>query len=109
MQCTHSSVLIRRQLLALRALNERFLLIRALPFPCTKTMVNVYIEDLIVLSVMLRSDVHVASSSIEVQRADALYDFLQMPTNAAKSVRMVTLYQIRISILRGDSVSVVIS
>ena len=31
------------------------------------------------------SDVHVDSSSIEVQRADALYDVFQMPSNADKS------------------------
>ena len=31
------------------------------------------------------SNVHVDSSPIEVQRADALCDFLQMPTNAGKS------------------------
>ena len=44
-----------------------------------------YIDDLVILSVLQFSDVHVASSPIEVQRADALYDFLQMPTNAGKS------------------------
>ena len=31
------------------------------------------------------SDVHVDPSPIEVQRADALQDFHQMPTNAGKS------------------------
>ena len=31
------------------------------------------------------SDVHVDASPIEVQRADALYDFLHMPTNAGNS------------------------
>ena len=44
-----------------------------------------YIDDLVILSVLQFSDAHVASSPIEVQRADALYDFLQMPTSAGKS------------------------
>ena len=74
----------RRQLFAARALNERSLLIKGLPFPRTKTIGDVYIDDLVILSVLQSSDVHVASSPIEVQRADALYDFLQMPTNAGK-------------------------
>ena len=37
------------------------------------------------------SNVHLDSSPIEVQRADVLYDFLQMPTNAGKSGSECTL------------------
>ena len=74
---------LRRQLLAARALHERSLLIRGLPFPPTKTIGDVDIDDLVILSVLQFTDVHVASSPIEVQRADALYDFFQMLTNAA--------------------------
>ena len=55
-----------------------------LPFPRTMTIGDVYIDDLVVLSVSQFSDVHV-ESPIEVQRADALYDFLQMHTNANNS------------------------
>ena len=51
----------RRQLLAARALNERSLLIRGLPFPRTKTI------GLVILSVL--PNVHVDSSPTEVQRA----------------------------------------
>ena len=74
----------RRQLLGARALNERSLLIRGLPFLRTKT-IDIYIDDLVILSILHFSDVHVDSSPIEVQRADALYDFLQLPTSASKS------------------------
>ena len=75
----------RRQLLAARALSERSLLIRGPPFPRTKTIGDVYIDDHVILSVLQFSNVHLDSSPIEVQRADALCDFLQMPTNARKS------------------------
>ena len=80
LECAH-----RRQLLAAQTLNERSLLIRGLLFPRTKTIGDVFIDDLVILSVLQFSDVHVDSSLIEVQRADALYDFLQMATNASKS------------------------
>ena len=46
LECAH-----RRQLLAARALNERSLLIRGLPFPRTKTIGDVYVDDLVILSV----------------------------------------------------------
>ena len=82
LECAH-----RRQLLAARALNERSLPIRGLSVPRTKTIGDVYIDDLAILSVLQFSDVHVASLPIEVRRADALYDFFQMPTNAGKSGR----------------------
>ena len=59
---------------SLRALNERCLLIWGLSFPRTKTICDVNIDDLV----------------IEVQRADASYDFLQMPTNAGKSGSTLT-------------------
>ena len=80
LECAH-----RRQLLAARALNERSLLIRGLHFPRPKTIGDVYIDDLVILSVLQFSDVHVDSSPNEVQRADASYNFLQMSTNAGKS------------------------
>ena len=80
LECAH-----RRQLLAARALHERSLMIRGLPFPRTKTIGNVHIDDLVILSVLRFSNVHLVSSPIEVQRADALYDFLQVPTSAGKS------------------------
>ena len=70
LECAH-----RRQLLAARALNERSLLIRGLTFPCTKTSGDVYIDDLVILSVLQLSVVHVGSSPIEMQRADAFFDF----------------------------------
>ena len=75
----------RRQLLAACALNERSSLIRGLLFPRTKTIGDVHTDDLVILGILQFSDVHVDSSPIEVQGADALYDFLQMPTNADKS------------------------
>ena len=81
LECAH-----RRQLLAARALHERSLLISGLPFPRTKTIGDVHIDDqACILSVLQFSSVHPVSSPIEVQRADALYDFLQIPTNAGKS------------------------
>ena len=49
----------RRQLFAWRALNERSLLIRGLPFPRTKKIGDVYIGDLVILSVAQFSNVHV--------------------------------------------------
>ena len=70
LECAH-----RRQLRAARGL----------PFPRTKTIGDVSIDDLVILSVLHFSDVHVDSSPIEVQRADVLYDFLQMPTNILAS------------------------
>ena len=66
--------------LAGRALSARSLLI-----PRTKTIGDAYIDDLGILIVLQFSDVYVVSSPIEVQRADALYDFFQMPTNGEKS------------------------
>ena len=80
LECAH-----RRHLLAARALNERSLLIRGLHFPRTKTIGDVYIDDLVILSVLQFPNVHLDSSPIEVQRADAVYDFFQKPTNAGKS------------------------
>ena len=47
----------RRQLLAVRALNGRSLWIRGPPFPRTKTMGDVFIDDLVILSVLQFSDV----------------------------------------------------
>ena len=80
LECVHC-----RKLLAARALNEQSLLIRGLPCSRTRTFGDVCIDDFVILSVLQFSDVHVDSSPIEVQRADALYDFLQMPTDAGKS------------------------
>ena len=51
---TRSNVLTRRHLLAARALNERSLLIRGLSFPRTKTIGDVYIDDLVILIVLPR-------------------------------------------------------
>ena len=69
--CAH-----RRQLLAARALNERSLLIRGLPFPRTKTIgtyIYIYILMISSFSAFLHfSDVLADSSPIEVQRADVL-------------------------------------
>ena len=73
------------QLLAARTLTERSLQIRKLPSTRTKTIGDVNIDDLVILSVLHFSDVHVGSLPSEVQRADALYDILQMPMNAGKS------------------------
>ena len=75
----------RRHLLAARALNERSLLVRGPSFWRTKTIGDVCVDDFVILSILQVSDVHVGSSPIEAQRADALYDFFQMPTNASKS------------------------
>ena len=65
--CTH-----RRHMLAARAPNERSLLTRGLPFPPTKTIGDVYSDDLVILTVLQCSDVHAASLSIEVWRAPTL-------------------------------------
>ena len=46
LECVH-----RRQFLAARALNERSLSIGRLPFPRTKTIGDVHIDDLVILSV----------------------------------------------------------
>ena len=73
LECVH-----RRQLLAARALNELSLLLRGHPFPRTKTIGHVYSDDLVILSVLQFSDVHVDSLPAEVQRADAWYDFFQV-------------------------------
>ena len=75
----------RRQLLAARALSERSLLVRGLSFPRTKTIGDVYIDDLVICSILQFSDAHVDSSPTEVQRADDLYDFLQKPTHVGMS------------------------
>ena len=75
----------REHLLAPRALNERSLLIRGLSFPRTMMIGDVHIGDLVILGGLQSSDVHADSSPFEVQRADVLYDFLQLPTNAGKS------------------------
>ena len=80
LECAH-----RRQLLAARALNERSLLIRELTSPRTKKIGDGYMDDIVILSVLQFSDVHVDSSPIEVQRADAVYGILPLPTNAGKS------------------------
>ena len=69
-ECVH-----RRQLLAARALNERSLLLSGLPFSRMRTTGDVYIDDLVILSVLHFSDVHVDSSTSEVQRIGAFYDF----------------------------------
>ena len=61
-----------RQMLAARALNERSLLTRGLPFPPTKTIGDVYSDDLVILTVLQFSDVHAASLPIEVRRAPTL-------------------------------------
>ena len=47
LECAH-----RRQLLAVRALNERSMLIRELPFPRAKTIEEVFLDDLVILSVL---------------------------------------------------------
>ena len=80
LDCAH-----RRQLLAARALHERSPLIKGFPFPRTKIIWHVSVDDLVILSVVQCSDVQRNSSPIDVQRADVLHDFLQMPTNACKS------------------------
>ena len=83
LECAH-----RRQSLAARALQERSLLIRGLPFLRTKTTGDVHIGDLVILSVFFFfcnfqtcTLIHRPSKCSE----DALHDFLQMPTNAGKS------------------------
>ena len=60
----------RPQMLA--ALNERSLSVRRPPFPRIKTTGDVCIDDLVVLSALQFSDVHVKSSRIEMQRADGV-------------------------------------
>ena len=58
LECAH-----RRHLLAARALSGRSLPITGLPFPRTKTIGDVCIDDLVILSVLQQfSDVHVDSS-----------------------------------------------
>ena len=52
LECAH-----RRLLLAARTLNERSLLIRGLPFPRTKTIGDVFFDDLFILSVLKFSNV----------------------------------------------------
>ena len=47
------------------------LLIRGLPFPDTKTIGDDNVDDIFILSVLQFFDLHVDSSPIEVQRADA--------------------------------------
>ena len=78
LECTH-----RRQLLA--SLSERSLTVRGPSFPRTKMTGDENIVDLVVLSALQLSDVHVESSPREMQRADASHDSLQMPTNVGKS------------------------
>ena len=78
--CAH-----RRQLPA--ALNERSLLVCEVAFPRTKTPGDVFIDVLVVSSVVLFLDVHVDSPPIEVRRANAIHDVFQMPTNANKPGR----------------------
>ena len=61
------------------ALNERSLLVSGLALPRTKSLV---------ISSAVRSfDAQVDSPPIEMRRADVVYDFLQMPTNANKPSR----------------------
>ena len=67
LECAH-----RRQVLAARALNKRPLLIRGLPFPRTNTIGDVYIDGLVIPSVLQFSDVHIDSSPIKVQRGSTL-------------------------------------
>ena len=58
LECAH-----RQQLLAARALNERSLFIRGLPFLRTTTTGDVCNDDFVILSVLQFSDVHLVSSS----------------------------------------------
>ena len=53
LECAH-----RRKLLAALVLNERSLLTRGLPFPHTKTIGDVYIHDLVILSILQLSGVY---------------------------------------------------
>ena len=85
LECTH-----RRQLLPVRALNERSLLIRGLPFLRAKTIGHVYNDDIVILDVLYFSDVHVDSLPNDQQRVDTLRDFLQMSTNTDKSDSTLT-------------------
>ena len=80
-QCTRSNCVHRRQLLAARALNERS---KDSPSRAQRPWRRIF-DDLVILSVLQFSNVHLVSPPIEVQRADALFDFLQMPANAGKS------------------------
>ena len=68
-ECAH-----RRLLLAARPLHERSLLIRGLPFPPTKTIGDVYVDDLVTHSVLEFSNVYFGGSH-------ASYDFLKTLTN----------------------------
>ena len=61
-----------RHMIAARAPKERSLLVRGLPFPPTKTIGDVYIDDLVILTVSQFSDVHAASLPIDVRRAPKL-------------------------------------
>ena len=58
LECAHS-----RQLLAARSLHEQSLLIRGHPFPRTKTIGDVFFDDLVILSVLQFSYVHLDSSA----------------------------------------------
>ena len=73
----------RRHLLFARALNERSPLIRELPFPRTKTIGDVYIDDLVIPSVLQFSDAHVASSPTEVQRTRRRVQGTRIPSRTA--------------------------
>ena len=96
LECAH-----RRQLLA--ALNERSLSIRGLPFPRTQTTGDVRIDDLVVISALQLSVMHVKSSPIEVQRADVF--FLRFPPDAYKygQVRQYALESALVRTLVGVS------
>ena len=74
MQCSRSSV---RTAVTAHALNRRSLLLGEPPFLRAATIGDVYMDGLVILSILHFSDVHAESRPIEVQRAVALYDFPQ--------------------------------
>ena len=84
MPCARSNAVVR----CTRA--ERTLLANPWTLLPAKTTGDVYLDDFVILSDFQLSDVQVDSSPIKVRRADALYDFLQMPTNAGKSGSTLT-------------------
>ena len=86
LDCAH-----RLQLLAARALNERSPLDSGTPLHGHKDDRGMYTLTISSFSAFRNfRNVHVASLPMEVRRADALNDFLQMPTNAGKSGSALT-------------------
>ena len=73
LECAH-----RRQILATRALNQRSLLVRGLPFPRTVTVGDVYIDVFVICSTLHFLDVYVRQSELS-RRMLCLISFYMTP------------------------------